>query len=147
MNRNVLGLVVSSISIPQIITHSATNLTHEENKSITSKLLWSLAGLFIAVFICCCGFGVVGLKQMADAKADQMNGNDEAVIQTRVQSTLTADVHVENSASLAETVVPLVSIYNDFNQDESLSTPTPRNDDRLTFVSAGSSLSTGAEQN
>lgn len=151
LNRNDHGLIVSSVTIPQVVSESATSVSGEESQPRnTSKLLWSLAGVFIAILICCCGFAMVGLKQMADAKADQANIVNEEMIQMQ-SSVVTRDV--EETDPSAETGIPLVSAYDNFNTDEAVSASRAYhscNDEqtvtsRLTLVPAGSSLSSGAE--
>jgi hypothetical protein len=162
LNRNVLGLVVSDTSIPEVIKEPDTTLSSEDgSKSSKSKLLWSLAGVFIIILICCCGFGMVGLKQMSDSKAGQSVVFANEGAQVRSQNSMIEDreylILSHSTRASAETGVPLVAAYQTFNQDETLSSiphahaiiadPTEQCSisSRLTLVSIGSSLSMGSD--
>lgn len=139
----MLGLVVSNVTIPEILPDTTVAPAEDDSKTSTSRLLKSLAAVFIAILICCCGFGIVAVKQMLD-KSERMNIDEQAqVIHQNSVSGHTQQSHTGNG-NTAETAIPLVSAYQSFNQDEVSDSPLAVAT-CLTYVPAGSSLSAGTE--
>ena len=158
LNRNVLGLVVADVTIPNMLDDSGTSSSSEKSSDTgqSKTLLWSLAGVFIAMLICCFGSGVMYFKQTSDIKAEQRICNNTGYAQVTEHHHVTDDrknlVTRIYSSTSAETGVPLIPAYQSFNQDDSPSIDSHSTQlnacsisSRFTFVSANSSLSRGAE--
>ena len=151
LNRNVLGLVVADVTIPRVVKDSGTTISSENNSNPnkSKKLLWSLAGVFIGLLLCCFGSGVIYFKQVADAKT---SGDVQVTEHLNAIDDRENLVSRADSSTSAETGVPLIPAYRRFNQDDSVSIYSQMDQQnacsvssRLTFVSANSSLSTAAE--
>lgn len=130
------GYSIVDVTIPKIMVDSSTasavrskELSETPTTTTTSRLIWTLIGVFLAILACGVGFGVVCLKQiiacnMMKKTEHQESSDEEAASQDEVQMECPQAneegqlrARIEPHA-VAETGIPLTSAYKAFNQDD-----------------------------